>query len=226
MRRFPVPGVFKPLSDSRMLADQITRDPLTVGARVLDLCTGSGVLAIAAARAGAAEVTAVDISRRAVMAARCNGLLNGVTVRVRRGDLFHPVQGERFDLVVSNPPYIPSERDELPHRGRRRALDAGRRGRVFLDQICLSARDFLTPGGALLLIHSSICSEEATIDAMRRGGLSAAVVFRQTGSLGPVVRARASTLRARGLLTADDSEEMLIVRGVRVGDRVPVAPAA
>ena len=117
MLRIPLPGVFKPRSDSRMLADQIRRERLVAGARVLDVCTGSGVLAIAAARAGASRVTAVDVSWRAVIAAWLNARLNGVRLRVRRGDLLEPVRGERFDLIVSNPPYIPSEGDALPRRG-------------------------------------------------------------------------------------------------------------
>ena len=225
MRRIPLPGVFKPLSDSHMLADQIARDPLADGARVLDLCAGSGVLAIAAARAGAVEVTAIDVSLRAVIATWVNARLNGVTVRALRGDLFEPVRDECFDLIVSNPPYIPSAGDQLPERGPRRALDAGTRGRAFLDRICAAARDHLNPGGAVLLIHSSICSERATIDAMRGGGLEARTVFRRRGPLGPVLSARASMLRNRGLLAAEDSEEIVIVRGVRVSEPVAVTPA-
>jgi release factor glutamine methyltransferase len=210
-----------------MLAEHIERDPLTPGGRVLDLCTGSGVLAIAAARAGAAHVTAVDVSRRAVAAAWLNARLNGVAVRALRGDLFEPVRGERFDLIVSNPPYIPSADDELPDRGPRRALDGGRNGRAFLDRICASARQYLSPGGAVLLIHSSFCSEQATIDALRSGGLRAETVFRKPGPIGPVVRERASMMRARGLLADDGSEEILIIRGALVvDDPAAVSPAS
>jgi release factor glutamine methyltransferase len=209
-----------------MLASWIIRDPLTAGARVLDLGSGSGVLAIAAACAGASHVTAVDVSRRAVLASRLNARRNGVAVRALRGDLFEPVHGESFDLIVSNPPYIPSAGDTLPDRGPRRALDAGTRGRAFLDRICASARHHLTPGGAVLLIHSSISSEQVTIDALRRGGLEPRTVFRQVGPLGSVVSARASMLRARGLLGEDDSEEIVIVRGERIRDAMPVTPTA
>jgi release factor glutamine methyltransferase len=226
MRRILLPGVFTPLSDSLMLAERIEHDPLTKGAHVLDLCTGSGVLAIAAARAGASHVTGVDVSRRAVLAARVNARINGVRVRALRGDLFAPVRGERFDLIVSNPPYIPSADDELPNRGPRRSLDAGTNGRAFLDRICASARDHLNPGGAVLLIHSSICSERATVDALRSGGLDAETVFRKPGPLGRVVSARASMLRTRGMLAEADSEVIVIVRGTRIADSASVAPAA
>ena len=225
MLRIPLPGVFKPRSDSLMLADQIGRERLVAGSRVLDVCTGSGVLAIAAARAGAAQVTAVDISARAVLAAGLNARLNGVRLRLRRGDLFQPVRGERFDLIVSNPPYIPSEDDKLPGRGPRRALDAGPDGRFFLDRICSSAPEYLAPGGAVLLVHSSICSEQATLDALRRGGLEGTVVCHRPGALGPVVSQRASMLRARGLLGNDPTERIVIVRGVRHPASDPRAPS-
>src|SRR5436189_72295 len=79
---------------------------LPPGARVLDVCTGSGVLAITAARRGA-HATAVDISRRAVLCAALNARLNGVSVRAVRGDLLAAVGDERFDAIVSNPPYLP-----------------------------------------------------------------------------------------------------------------------
>jgi release factor glutamine methyltransferase len=225
MRRIPLPGVFKPLSDSHMLAEWIARDPLTPGSHVLDLCSGSGVLAIAAARAGAAEVTAVDVSRRAALAVALNARLNGVSVRALRGDLFEPVRGERFDLIVSNPPYIPSVDDALPSRGPGRALDAGVTGRAFLDRICASAHDHLAPGGAVLLIHSSFNSEQATLDALRTSGLDARTVFRRPGPLGRVVSGRAAMLRERGLLADDDAEEILIVRGERAPELVATAPA-
>lgn len=92
-----------------MLIRELKREALRPGAVGLDLCTGSGVLAIAAARHGCRHVTAVDVSRRAVIAARCNARLNGVSVNSVRGDLFEPVRGRRFDLIVSNPPYVPTQ---------------------------------------------------------------------------------------------------------------------
>jgi release factor glutamine methyltransferase len=105
MRLFTLPGVFRPRSDSWMLARALEDEGLPAGARVLDVCTGSGVLAITAAQRGA-HATAVDISRRAVLCARLNARLNGVRVRAVRGDLLAAVGDERFDAIVSNPPYV------------------------------------------------------------------------------------------------------------------------
>src|SRR4051812_44119932 len=107
MRLFTPPGVFSPLSDTWMLAARLRAEPALQGGSVLDACTGSGAVAIAAALAGAADVTAVDASRRAVLGARLNARLNGARVRVLHGNLLAPLNGRRFDLITSNPPYVP-----------------------------------------------------------------------------------------------------------------------
>lgn len=208
MRLLPVPGVFQPLSDSHMLAEYLAREPLDPGATVLDLCSGSGLLAITAAMRGARSV-AVDLTRRAALSARLNAALNGVRVEALRGDLFAPVDGRRFDLIASHPPYLPGP---LPRRGPSRAWDAGARGRALLDPICARAAAHLNPGGALLLIHSSVCGERETLDALRAGGLEPSVVDRRRGPLGPLLAARKDWLRERGLLLEGDEEELLIVR--------------
>ena len=137
MRLLPVPGVFQPLSDSHMLADHLRRERLGPGVSVLDLCAGSGLLALVAARRGA--TAAVDVSRRAVLSVRLNAALNGVKVTALRGDLFAPVAGRRFDVIVSNPPYLPAPGRGASARGLARAVDAGPRGR--------GPRSDLRPGG-------------------------------------------------------------------------------
>ena len=212
MRLLPLPGVFQPPSDSYMLADQLRRERLGPGVTVLDLCTGSGHLAVVAALAGSPTV-AIDVSRRAVVSARLNARLNGVRVTALRGDLFAPVPGRRFDVIVSNPPYLPHPDEELPQRGLARAVDAGPRGRAFLDRICAQVGGYLTPGGVLLLVHSSVCGEHETLEALTASGLRAAVVYRHRGGLGPRLQARADWLRAQRMLLKNDEEEVIIVRG-------------
>jgi release factor glutamine methyltransferase len=212
MRVATLPGVFRPRPDTWLLAAHL-RAELRPGARLLDVCTGSGALAIAGAQAGASEVTAIDVSRRSVLTVRVNARLNGVRVRALRGDLFAPVGGARFDAIVSNPPYLPSEDDGLPRRGARRAWDAGTDGRVLLDRICAQAPGHLNPGGFLLLVHSSVCGLEQTVDALEGGGLAVEVLERRRGPLGPLVSARAPLLEARGILAPGEREEdMLIVK--------------
>jgi release factor glutamine methyltransferase len=213
MRLFPVPGVFQPPSDSYMLADQLRRENLGPGVSVLDLCTGSGHLAVVAALAGASAV-AIDVSRRAMVSVRLNALLNGVRVTALRGDLFAPVAGRRFDVIVSNPPYLPHPDETLPQRGLARAIDAGPRGRAFVDRICAEVGEHLTPGGVLLLVHSSVCGEQETLEALSARGLETEVAYRHRGSLGPILQSRADWLRAQGMLLPGDQEEVIIFRAI------------
>lgn len=208
----PVPGVFRPRSDSWILAETV-RAHVRPGAQVLDVCTGSGAVAIAAARAGG-TVTAVDRSWRSVLAAAANARLNGVRVRARRGDLLDGLAGERFDLVAANPPYLPAADDALPARGPRRHVDAGRSGRIVLDRLLAQAPAHLRPGGTLLLVHTALIGEAETLNGLRSGGLEADVVLRHRGPLGPLLAARAPELEARGLLRPGQrEEEVLVFRG-------------
>jgi release factor glutamine methyltransferase len=212
VRLVALPGVFRPISDSWMLADAL-RAEVRPGSRALDLCTGSGALAVAAAQAGAAEITAIDVSRRSVLTVRLNARLNGVRVRALRGDLAAPVAGERFDVVVANPPYVPAATDRLPSRGLRRAWDAGRDGRALLDRVLAEAPGLLAPGGALLVVHSDLIGAERTLERLCAAGLDADVVARRHGPLGPLMRARAQ----EGVLPPGTrEEEVLVFRGRRL----------
>jgi release factor glutamine methyltransferase len=128
--------------------------------RVLDLCTGSGAIAVALAKElPAATIVATDVSDAAVAIARKNADRNGVAdrVEVRAGNLWQPVPGERFDLITANPPYIASAViPTLASEVRREpvlALDGGADGLQFYDRICAAAREHLEPGGALVVEH-------------------------------------------------------------------------
>ena len=215
MRLLTPPGVFAPISDSRFLAEVLRAQTLPPRASVLDLCTGSGILAITAARRGARNVTAVDCSSRAVLTTRVNARLNGVKVKALKGDLYEPVGDLRFDTIVSNPPYVPAETDELPTKGLERAWDAGTDGRVLLDRIIEEAPDHLRPGGFLLLVSSSVLGTDLTLQAMRDAGLEdVEVVARQRGPLGPLMLSRVHTLEERGMLKPGQRhEDVIIVRG-------------
>ena len=188
------------------------------GAEVLDLCTGSGLAAIAAARLGA-RATAVDVSRRSVLTVRVNARLNGVAGRVRavRGDLFEAVPGRSFDVIVSNPPYVPSGPGALPERGPARAWEGGPDGRAVLDRICAEAPGRLRPGGVLLLVHSSLCGIDATVERLAAAGLEARVAQRRRGPLGPLMLARTADLERRGVLAPGQREEEVVVIEGRAG---------
>jgi release factor glutamine methyltransferase len=209
------PAVYVPQTDTGLLAAAVRREGTVAGARVLDIGTGTGALALAAARAGAARVTAVDISPRAVLAARLNARLQGLQIEVHRGDLTRPVLGRRFDLVLANPPYVPSAAPSPPRRGRALAWDAGWDGRAVLDRICREVPPLLAPGGTLLLVHSALCGTQRTLRLLERAGLRAAVVARHRLPFGVVLRERAPWLEARGLIRPGERVEELVV--VRAG---------
>ncbi len=110
---------------------------------LLDLCTGSGVQALNASRY-ANEVVGVDLNPRAVRFARFNAQLNGIeNVRFRLGDLYVPVEGERFDAVLANPPFVPSPHNELGFR------DGGPKGESVLERIVAGAAAHLQEDGRL-----------------------------------------------------------------------------
>jgi release factor glutamine methyltransferase len=209
---FVPPGVYQPRTDTELLADALRREPMPRGARLLDLGTGSGAVAVAARRG--VRVTAVDISWRAVATAWLNGLLHRRFIRVRKGDLLNAVTGDLFDVVVSNPPYVPSP--GIPARGRARAWDAGPTGRLWLDRICAEAPAVLKPGGVLLLVHSSLANVPETVRRLEEAGLVVQTVSRVWQQFGPVTGSRAEWLEARGLLAEGRRyEEMVVIRGVR-----------
>jgi release factor glutamine methyltransferase len=214
VRLVSIPGVHRPVSDTWLLAEAIAaEDPR--GRSVADLCCGSGALAIVAALAGARSVLAVDISLRAVLATRVNAILNRSAVEVRRGDLLDVLGRQRFDLIVCNPPYVPSETNELPRHSLNTALDGGRDGRLLIDRVCREAVGHLQPGGVLLLVQSSICDPGRSVGMLRESGLEVAEVRRVEGRLGPVMRARAPMLRERGLLTSVDRDDLVVLQGRR-----------
>lgn len=155
------PAVLIPRPDSEFVVMECLRLAKEMSRpRVLDLGTGSGNLAVAVAHECAgALVTAVDLSPDALAVAARNATKHGVAERIRflGGDWFDPIPtGERFDFILSNPPYIAREelpklpvgvRDYEPHL----ALDGGPGGFQVLDQIVQRAEDYLESGGHLIV---------------------------------------------------------------------------
>ncbi|MBP0450634.1 MULTISPECIES: HemK2/MTQ2 family protein methyltransferase [unclassified Kitasatospora] len=209
------PGVYPAQGDTALLVESLAREGPLRGARCLDLGTGSGAVALAAARLGA-RVTAVDVSWLALATAWANARLRLRRIRLRRGDLTGPVRDTLFDLVVSNPPYVPAAQAERPRRGVARAWDAGPDGRLLLDRICCEVPDLLAPGGVLLLVQSSLADVRATVRTLERVGLQAEVVARRRQDFGPVMSARAEWFESRGLIAPGvREEELAVVRGAR-----------
>jgi len=209
-----LPGVYRPQHDTWLLAAALAAAGVRPDADVLDIGCGTGALSVAAGRTRPRSVTAVDVSRRAVLATRINTFVHGLPARVERGDAFELVAGRTFDLVLANPPYVPGVARRP--RGRHRAWDAGLDGRELLDRLCANAPLLLAPGGTLLVVHSGLCDEDKTLAQLRGGGLKAAVVGRGEAPFGPVMRGRRQRLLDMGLIgPAQRVEELVVIRGDR-----------
>ncbi len=166
-----LPGVFNPklFRSGEFLARNLGPDRISGKAAVLDLGTGSGIAAIVAAR-WARRVVATDIDPTAIRCARINVLLNKLETKVdvRQGDLFGPVNSERFDLVLFNPPYF---------RGRpQNGFDHAWRGEGVLQRFAAGLPEVLAPRGQALMIYSTDAAENDVPSLFARLGLEAAVV--------------------------------------------------
>jgi release factor glutamine methyltransferase len=211
-----LPGVYPPQADTWLLADALAQAAIPLDASVLDIGPGTGALSVAAFRAGAADVTAVDVSRSAVLATWLNTTVRGLPVRVRHGDALDVAAGRRFDVILANPPYVPSAHADVPSRGRARAWDAGTDGRAVLDRVTALAPLLLAPKGIVLIVHSALCGVDRTLHQLRGGGLKASVVARHIEPFGPVMRGRVSLLEHGGIIELGQRhEELVVIRGDR-----------
>jgi release factor glutamine methyltransferase len=186
------PAVLIPRPETELLVDcalPLLRD----GGRVLDLGTGSGAIAIAIAQnCPAAEVVACEASEEALLIARANALRHGARVKLVKSDWFAALQSERFNLVVSNPPYIALDD---PHLGAgdlryepREALIAGKDGLECLEAIAAAAREHLQPGGCLMMEHGHD-QGDACIRLLARLGYTKAQDHRDMAGIGRTVQA-------------------------------------
>jgi len=152
------PDVLIPRPETEHLIEAVlTKAPQEAATRICDVGTGSGCIAVTLAHElPQAQVTALDISAAALQVARGNARRYAVDPRLRfvESDLLSAVRDERFDIIVSNPPYVrndevlqPQVREYEPHR----ALFAGPTGLEVYERLIPQAREALVPGGWLLL---------------------------------------------------------------------------
>ncbi len=211
-----VPGVYAPQHDSQLLIEAMTLTGAVAGRHVVDLCTGSGVIAIAAAQLGARSVTAFDICPKAVRCAADNADEAGVGVDTRLGTWGDALAVGPFDLVVSNPPYVPTSPDAHLEKisaevGPSTAWNAGVDGRQVLNPLCDSAAELLSKTGTMLIVQSEFSDTEQSLRRLRGAGLDADVVLSQIIPFGPVLSARASWMEKIGMLPAGRREEEIVV---------------
>jgi len=186
-----VDGVQPPKAGSLFFARHVSA---ATGERALEIGAGLGVAAVLLARAGA-EVVATDVVPEAVAAVRANASLNGVTVDARLGDGYAPVAGERFDLICSNPPQMPTppggERDDPAAA----ADNGGPDGWSVLDRIIEGAGEHLRPGGRLLVSLFAFLGRQRALAALQTQGLQASVLASETQSFPRLGHERLDWLR-------------------------------
>ncbi len=147
-------NVLIPRPETELVAEEVIN---TEGNKILDLCTGSGAIAIAiASKKEGAQVTASDVSTYALDIARSNASLLGLKIDFRNGNMFEGVKGEKYDVIVSNPPYIPSaDIQKLEKKVKdfepMLALDGGKDGLNFYRIIAKEYSNYLNDNGKLIL---------------------------------------------------------------------------
>ncbi len=162
--------VYEPSDDTLLLGEALDTKK---GELVLDMGTGTGLLAMIAAKR-ADRVVAADISPSALECAQKNLESNGIEdMEIRKSDLFEKIS-ESFDLIIFNPPYLPTEsgeaRDELSI-----SWDGGMDGRDVIDRFLKDLKEHLFPGGRVLMIGSTLSNYERTFEILRSQGFKASI---------------------------------------------------
>jgi release factor glutamine methyltransferase len=166
------PNVYEPAEDTFLLAENLDiqrRD------EVLEIGTGTGLIAVTAAQKSK-KVTATDINEDAVKCALKNTITNRTyNIELKQGNLFEPVKGEKFDLILFNTPYLPTEEDEKLDDELNAAFDGGLEGRETIDKFLDEVKDHLNEGGRVQLVQSSLSDNEKTIQKLEELGFEASI---------------------------------------------------
>lgn len=158
------PAVMVPRPETELLVDLALQRDFS---SLVDLGTGSGAIALAIKQQRPkARVVAVEASAAALAVAQRNAVKHGLEIEFRHGRWFEPLAGERFDLIVANPPYVAEGDPHLPDLGYepRVALTSGADGLDALREIAAAAPRFLAPGGWLLVEHGM--GQDAAVRAL------------------------------------------------------------
>ncbi len=161
--------VYQPEADTCLLL-LAARAEVNPGDRVLEIGTGSGH--IAAALVQDCDIVATDINPHAVFCAREKG------VEVIRCDLFSAIRG-KFDLILFNPPYLPTQPEERIDDWLEYALDGGATGRFVIEKFADTVREMLAPGGKILLLISSLTNLQEVMELFAQRGFTAKVAQQQ-----------------------------------------------
>lgn len=192
--RFKVtPDVLIPRQDTETLVEEVLKN-LHDGMRILDLCTGSGCILLSLLRYSNDCVgVGADLSKKALTVAEENAGSLGLTAEFVQGDLFEPVTG-KFEIIVSNPPYIPSNviptlMEEVREHDPLMALDGKEDGLYFYREIIGQASEYLYPGG-MLFLEIGCEQAEAVTELMKNAGYRDVTVCKDLAGHDRVVSGR------------------------------------
>lgn len=166
------PQVYQPAEDTYLLADNLQVNRMS---KILEIGTGTGIIAIIAAKR-ASKVIATDINPHAIDCAVKNIISNKTyNVELRKGNLFEPVEGEKFDLILFNTPYLPSSTDEKSDDELDAAWNGGLDGREVIDRFLEEVTDYLNPDGKVQMVQSSLSDNEKTLKKFEDLGFKASI---------------------------------------------------
>ena len=164
--------VYIPSDDTFLLAENLE---IKEGQSVLEIGTGSGLVSMYASLL-TDDVTATDINYNALELAEKNFKLNDInTIRLEFGDLFEPVKNEKFDVILFNTPYLPTDTDDIIDDDLNYAFDGGIDGRKVIDRFINEVSHYLNDGGIVQIIQSSLSNNELTLDMFDRNGFIAEI---------------------------------------------------
>lgn len=171
MEFYTCPHVYEPAEDTFLFADNLE---LRKTDRVLEIGPGTGIISVIAAKT-ARKVVAVDINPEAVECTRQNAEHNRVKVEVKEGDLFDAVEDDKFDLVLFNTPYLPTDEDDMVHEKLGAAWEGGADGRKTIDRFLDGLKCHLKPCGRVQLVQSSLSDIQKTLKKLEDTGFNASV---------------------------------------------------
>lgn len=162
-------GVYSPRLESFLIAEELVK-VVKKGHKILDIGTGSGILAILAAKKGAFAI-ATDIDESSIKCAEYNASLNSIKLDTRVGNLFEPIKDEElFDIIVSNMPSLPIPPNVQLDEYVTRTSDGGPNGRKYLNLLIHQMPKHLKEKGCFLTVHSNFANIEKTKDMLEELG--------------------------------------------------------
>lgn len=165
-------NVYIPAEDSYLLADNLQ---INEGQSVLEIGTGSGIVAMYASKL-TDSVTVTDINFDACRLAEENFRANGIEgIEILFGNLFEPVKNRKFDVILFNTPYLPTEEDEVLDNTINYAFDGGLNGRKVIDLFLNEVGNHLNDGGIVQLIQSSLSGNDETLSRLDELGFIAEI---------------------------------------------------